>query len=151
MDLQCHPIGSSAKTEADLQAEQDEFFLSGSQNCVQIVSNEDKEIRNKIKNIKARPSIQVLNEVFERPTDVAAKPPVPPVFKAPTKPTIIKSKPKLDSEPISNGFEEMKAEINRENEEKLAHLSQEEIESLREEVLDGIPESFLDKLRAKKE
>lgn len=149
MEPQCHPIGSSAKTEADLQAEQDEFFLSGSQNCVQIVSNEDKDVHNN--NIKGRPSIQVLNEVFERPTDVAAKPPAPPVFKASTKPSIIKPKPKLDSEPIVYGFEEMKAEIDRENEEKLAHLSQEEIESLREEVLDGIPESFLNKLRAKKE
>ena len=44
-------------------------------------------------------------------------------------------------------FDDLKMEISHENDEKLAKMSQEEIEKLKREIFESVPESFLNKLR----
>lgn len=79
MEFQCHPGLSRAKTEDDLQAEQDEFLLSGSISSTKLISNEDE---NNVKKV-VKPSVPVLQEVVERDGTFTIK---PPVMKAPLKP-----------------------------------------------------------------
>lgn len=138
MEPQCHPEKSRARTETDLQAEQDEFFISGSANCVKLISA-NSETCNK------SPSVTVLDEVIERPScGSSVKAPQAPVPKAPLKPVKIIQKPE-ESEDIKVTL----TKISQENDAKLAGMSVEQIEELRDEVLESVPESFLEKLRNK--
>ena len=143
MEPQCHPEKSQAKSETDLQTEQDEFFLSGSATCVNLVGD-NKEIRNK------SPSVAVLDEIFERPSNSVVKPPHPPTFKVPLKPTkIIKTLAAVATEESIEDISVTLNKISRENEVKLAGMSAEEIDEMKKELFESVPESFLDKLRDK--
>ena len=77
---QCHPEKSRARTDQDLQAEQDEFFLSGAQTSVKMLSSDNKETKHHC----YTPSLPVLSDVIEN--DQRIKPITAPVMKAPLKP-----------------------------------------------------------------
>lgn len=137
MEPQCHPEKSQARSETDLQAEQDEFFLSGSATCVKIVGGNSE---NRIKS----PSVVVLDEIIERQVNPVIK---PPTFKALLKPSKIIKPPVKDET-----TEDIKVTLNKishENEVKLAKMSAEEIEEMKRELFECVPESFLNKLRTK--
>lgn len=138
MEPQCHPERSRARTETDLQAEQDEFFISGSANCVKLLSNRSETFNKS-------PSVAVLDEVIERPSGSTVKAPQAPVPKAALKPTKIAVKKPEEPEDIKVTLDK----ISQENDAKLAGMSSEQIEELRNEVLESVPESFLEKLRNK--
>ena len=53
---QCHPERSKAVTDQDLQVEQDEFFISGAQNSVKLMSSKQKN--------SYTPSLPVLSDVI---------------------------------------------------------------------------------------
>lgn len=144
MEPQCHPEKSQARSETDLQAEQDEFFLSGSVACVKLVGD-DNEFRNEFRN--KIPSVTVLDEIFERPSDSIVKPPHPPTFKVPLKPTkIIKTPAKVAIEESVEDISVTLNKISHENEVKLAEMSVEEIDEMKRELFESVPESFLKKL-----
>ena len=136
---QCHPEKSRARTDQDLQAEQDEFFLSGAQTSVKLLSSDNKETKHHC----YTPSLPVLSDVIEN--DQRIKPITAPVMKAPLKP--IKLTRKVTESSIPSNLEDLKREISTENDEKLAKMSAEEIEALKKELFENVPESFLDKLR----
>lgn len=138
MDPQCHPEMSQARSEIDLQAEQDEFFLSGSATCVKIIGSNNG---NKIKS----PSVAVLDEVIERKGDSSVI--KPPTFKAPLKPSKIIKPPVKDEK--TEDIKVTLSKISHENEVKLAKMSEEEIEEMKKELFECVPESFLNKLRTK--
>ena len=147
MDPQCHPRGSQAKSENDLQSEQTEFFLSGSSSCVQLINSGEENFGKKFVAEAA------LGEVIERK---GAKPPQPPTIKSPLNPIKIKlNKSRINStepvevEPVEHNVSVLKNEVSHENDEKLAKMSLKEIEKLRNEVFESVPESFLNKLRNK--
>lgn len=144
MNPQCHPERSRAQSESDLQAEQDEFFLSGSVNSVKLVSSESSD------NVRSchTPSVPVLNDVIERSTG-SIKAPQPPVFKAPLKPAKIQIKSNEESIIYSDDLDALKDKISHENDEKLSKMSAKEIEVLKSELFESVPESFLEKLRNK--
>lgn len=135
MEPQCHPEKSRARTETDLQAEQDEFFISGSATCVNLISRSGETCTKS-------PSIAVLDEVIERPSGSTVKAPQAPVPKAPLKPTKILKNPQ-ESEDIKVTLDK----ISQENDAKLAGMSMEQIKELKAEILESVPESFLEKLR----
>lgn len=140
---QCHPEKSRARTDQDLQAEQDEFFLSGAQTSVKLLSSDNKETKHHC----YTPSLPVLSDVIEN--DQRIKPITAPVMKAPLKPIKLTRKvtePSIPSNLTSN-LDDLKREISTENDEKLAKMSAEEIEALKRELFENIPESLLDKLR----
>lgn len=143
MDPPCHPVASKARTEDEIAAEQDTFFLTGTSSCVQILGKGRHDFKASM-----QPSIPVLNEVVERKT--CDKPVMLAPFKVPhtpLKPTIrVKPMTVLRNEEDLSTEELMKV-VSRENEEKLAKMSQEEIEELKKDILDSLPEAFLDKLR----
>jgi hypothetical protein len=140
MEPQCHPEKSQARSESELKAEQDEFFLSGSANCVKLIGS-NSENRNK------SPSVAVLEEVIERPSNSVVKPPLPPTFKAALKPAkIIKSQPTAAKEDHNEDIGVTLDEISHENEVKLSKMSVEEIEELKKEIFESVPESFLNKI-----
>ena len=143
MEPKCHPEKSRARSETDLQAEQDEFFLSGSATCVKLVNG------NSGGNCNKSPSIAVLDEIIERlTTNSVVKPPQPPTFKAALKPV------KIIKKDETGGTEEdiriTLNKISKENDEKLAAMSSEEIEEMKMEIFESVPESFLEKLRQKR-
>lgn len=134
---QCHPEKSQARTDQELQAEQDEFFLSGAQNSVNLVSSDSKKY--------TATSSPVLYDVIEKESH---KPATAPIMKEPLKPVkFTKKKPEPVSFEEPTNFDELKRDISRENDEKLAKMSKEEIEALRNEILESVPESFLNSLK----
>ena len=139
MEPKCHPEKSRARSETDLQAEQDEFFLYGSATCVKLVNQNSG-------NCNKSPSIAVLDEIIERPTTNSAI--KPPTFKAPLKPVKI-----IKKEETGGTEEDIRVTLNKiskENDEKLAAMSSEEIEEMKMEIFESVPESFLEKLRQKR-
>ena len=66
-------------------------------------------------------------------------------MKSPLKPFKIIKKAAEPTEMTT--FDDLKMEISHENDEKLAKMSQEEIEKLKREIFESVPESFLNKLR----
>ena len=135
---QCHPEKSQAKTDQDLQAEQDEFFLSGAQNSVEIVSSSSCSMKHN----SYTPSLPVLSDVIE---NKCRKPVCAPIMKAPLQP--VKFTKKAPETTQTTNVDDLKREVSRENDEKLAKMSQEEIEALKNEIFESVPESFLCKLR----
>lgn len=137
---QCHPGKSQAQTDQELQAEQDEFFLSGAPTSVKLLSS---NINN-----YTTSSLPVLGDVIEK--ECCLKPITAPTMKAPLKPVKFTKKapePVQTEEPTT--FNELRRDISRENDDKLAKMSKEEIEALRNEILESVPESFLNSLKKK--
>lgn len=138
---QCHPERSQARSDQELQVEQDDFFISGAQSCVTLVSSETRKVSHV-------PSIPVLNDVVERTGNMPVKPVMAPVIKSALKPIkLTKSNNEEKEETSLDTLETMKQEISLENDEKLAKMSQEELEILKKEIFESVPESFLNKLR----
>lgn len=139
---QCHPQLSKAANETDLQAEQDEFFLSGAVNSVKMISTASSKVGSSY-----TPSVSVLQEVIERDTSAAGI--KPPSIKAPLKPSkIVFKKPTTKAED-NLSLEALKSQVSRENEERLSKMSAEEIEELKRELFESVPESFINKMRNK--
>lgn len=156
MDPQCHPKLSHS-TADDLQAEQDEFFLSGGHSCVDCVSSKPSD------NYTCKsPSVAVLNDVFER-TEMVKEIKPPTMKPAPTLPRLFKKEKAVQvtdndftTDNNNNGDVnscsdtlKLKEEVSLENDKRLAAMDSDELIALKEELFESIPESFLNKLRNK--
>ena len=142
MDPQCHPELSKAVSEADLQAEQDEFFLSGAANSVTLKNTDS------FSNSNSRLPV-VLDDVVERPINNHSAP-CAPIMRAAVKPTLIARPSTIsvqNSELVAADIDQLKEQVSHENDEKLAKMSVSQIEELKRELFESVPESFLNKLR----